>query len=328
VLPRVGRPVIPILITPDNECIQDTTVIIDYFEARGTEKSAYPDTPKQKLAALLLECFGDEWLGIYALHYRWDYGGEQRKFIAKEFGKTTLPEGNKFSRYLAYKFSSLLVTNTLKKAAGAHKATAPGIRKSYEALVAALDIHLKDYPYLLGDRPSIGDYGFIGLFYGHQYCDPYPSEYLHQHAPNIIKWVERMQFLKDAKYGDFLPNDEIPETLIPILQSMTREQFPVLKATLKQLDKWIENNPDTAEVKRFLGKHEYTIGGMKSQRQYISFSCWMIQRCFDYYNSVEDKTDLDEFLNSIGGKFLFENQTKNRLVFRDYKFFVEGQFEK
>jgi len=42
---------------------------------------------------------------------------------------------------------------------------------------------------------------------------------------------------------------------------------------------------------------------------------------------VEDKSELDEFLNSINGKSLFENQAKNRLIFRDYKFFIDGKYE-
>jgi len=327
VSPRIGKMMIPILITPEDECLQDTTVIIDHFEARNPKKSVYPETPKQKLAALLLECFGDEWLGIYALHYRWDYGGEQRKFTAKNFGQTSLPGGNKVTQYLAYKFVSLFITQTLKKAVGAHKAIAPAIRKSYETLVDALDIHFANYPYLLGNRPSIADYSFVGLFYGHQYRDPFPSKHLHETAPNVIKWIRRVQFLEDARYGDFLPNDEIPDTLIPILKCMTREQFPELEATVEVLDRWIENNPKAVEVDRFLGKHEYSIGGATGQRQYISFSCWMLQRCTDYYNSVEDKAQLDAFLASIDGNSLFDKQGKNRLVFKDYTFLVEGRSE-
>jgi len=41
----------------------------------------------------MLETFGDEWLGIYALHDRWNHEGEQREFAAKDFGKTSVPNG-------------------------------------------------------------------------------------------------------------------------------------------------------------------------------------------------------------------------------------------
>jgi len=162
---------------------------------------------------------------------------------------------------------------------------------------------------MLGDRPCIADYSFVGLFYGHQYRDPHPSKYLHKYAPNVIKWIERVQHLNDAKYGDFLPNDEIPDTLAPILKQMTREQFPELKATSEMLDRWIDENPDADEIKRFLGMHE---------RQYVAFSCWMHQRTVDYYNSVENKAELDGLLTSINGKDLFDNQAKNRVEYKDF----------
>ena len=73
VLPAVGRSVIPVVRLGDGTILQDTTVIIDHFEATEPGPSIYPQTPRQRLAALLLECFGDEWLVIPAMHYRWNY---------------------------------------------------------------------------------------------------------------------------------------------------------------------------------------------------------------------------------------------------------------
>jgi len=58
---------------------------------------------------------------------------------------------------------------------------------------------------------------------------------------------------------------------------------------------------------------------MTGKRQYVAFSCWMHQRAVDYYNSVEDKTGLDELLTSINGKYLFDNQAKNRVEYKNYK---------
>ncbi|MBL4870937.1 MAG: glutathione S-transferase N-terminal domain-containing protein, partial [Robiginitomaculum sp.] len=81
-LPRVGWPVIPVLVAPDDSTVQDTTDIIDYVEAREGGPSIYPTGPKQKLAALILELFGDEWLLIAAMYYRWTYNEE---FAYSEF---------------------------------------------------------------------------------------------------------------------------------------------------------------------------------------------------------------------------------------------------
>src|SRR6056297_2621150 len=55
ILPRVGWPVIPVVVTPDDETLQDSSDIIDALEQRFPEPAVYPEGPCQKLAALLLE---------------------------------------------------------------------------------------------------------------------------------------------------------------------------------------------------------------------------------------------------------------------------------
>ena len=70
IIPRTGVRYIPVVQTPDDKVIQDTTVIIDELESRFSDYSVYPQTPKQKQVALLLELYGDEWLLIPAMHYR------------------------------------------------------------------------------------------------------------------------------------------------------------------------------------------------------------------------------------------------------------------
>ena len=60
ILPKTGVRFIPVLITPEDEAVQDTTEIIDFLEARFPQASVYPDTPLQRLVALLFEIYGDE----------------------------------------------------------------------------------------------------------------------------------------------------------------------------------------------------------------------------------------------------------------------------
>jgi glutathione S-transferase len=62
--PRIGFPVIPVLLAPDNKAVQDTADIIDYVERTEQGRSVYPDGPVQKLVSLLLELYSDEWLVI------------------------------------------------------------------------------------------------------------------------------------------------------------------------------------------------------------------------------------------------------------------------
>ena len=90
IIPKTGVRFIPVVKTPDNEYLQDTTHIIDELEKSHTNKSVYPTKPKQRLVSLLLELFGDEWLLIPAMHYRWNY--DNSRFIYREFGKVVSPK--------------------------------------------------------------------------------------------------------------------------------------------------------------------------------------------------------------------------------------------
>ncbi len=91
IIPRTGVRDIPVVQTPDDQVYQDTTVIIDALEQRLDGDSVYPDTPCQKLVSLLLELYGDEWLLIPAMHYRWHYRDENYRFVIGEFGRMLLP---------------------------------------------------------------------------------------------------------------------------------------------------------------------------------------------------------------------------------------------
>ena len=96
IIPRTGVRYVPVLQTEDDTVIQDTTEIIDAMEAQFPERSVYPATPKQKLASLLLEVYGDEWLVIPAMHYRWNFPEKNEKFIYSAFGSMVLPSAPKF----------------------------------------------------------------------------------------------------------------------------------------------------------------------------------------------------------------------------------------
>lgn len=317
IVPKVGRPVIPVLDTDDGRTIQDTTCIIDHFEATVGGPSVYPDTPKQRLAALLLETFGDEWLVIPAMHYRWNYNEE---WVYGEFGATSAPEASK-AEQLAIGRERGASFKGFCPVLGINPQTIPAIEASYEALLADLDMHFTAHDYLLGSRPSIGDFGLIGPLYAHLYRDPASGEIMKRLAPRVADWVERMVIVQAPLSGEFLPDDEVPQTLIPILARMMAEQMPFLQTTAEMLAIWSATNPDS-ELPRSVGTAEFTIEGVKGQRIAPPFSLWMLQRALEYYRGLEDtdKSAVDEFLSTIKGTSAFRNFAMERpLAFKNFK---------
>lgn len=321
ILPRVGWPVIPVMVTPEGETLQDSSDIIDALEIRFPEAPVFPTTAKQRLAALLLEVYGDEWLKIPAMHYRWT---RNRDFAISEFGKITAPEltgeaqreaGERIARPFAGALPHLGVTPK----------TADAIEESYEGLLGELDRHFAVYEFLFGTRPSIGDFGLIGPLYAHQYRDPASGELMKRIAPNVARWVERMMKPPHPKGGEFLARDEVPATVMPVLQRMMREMIPVLVSTAHHFTKWVAEHPGTKdgteEVARAIGTHVFALGDAKENRAIFPFDLWMLQRPLDYMASLEagEKLRAAELLAEAGGETLMEFPPFPRLTRRNFK---------
>lgn len=90
VQPAVGKIIMPSIFRPDGTVLQDSSHIIDVYEAENRLKPIFPSTPQQLFASMLVELFADEWLPMASLHYRWNYPGNWN-FIIREFGTNALP---------------------------------------------------------------------------------------------------------------------------------------------------------------------------------------------------------------------------------------------
>jgi glutathione S-transferase len=64
-------PIIPLVVTPEEKGIQDSTPIIDPMEKLYPEPSIHPDDPVAGFISALIEEFGDEWGNKWMFHYRW-----------------------------------------------------------------------------------------------------------------------------------------------------------------------------------------------------------------------------------------------------------------
>ena len=318
---RVGFRMIPVLHTPDDELIQDTTVIIDHLEAILGEPSVYPTGAVQRLIALLFEVYGDEWLVIPAMHYRWAHNLD---YILEEFGKTVRPEASpEEQREVGAKISAPFRGSL--PLLGIDENTVPGIESAYEALLLQLNEHFASHWYLLGTRPSIGDYGLMGPLYAHNYRDPWSGDLMRRIAPNVARWIDLMN-TPAPNSGSFLADDEIPQTLLPMLEVMFAESMPALLATLDANANWIEANPDAEELPRAVGEHEFTIGGKRGKRMLRSFSQWMLQRPLNYYQSLEgdDRERADRLLDAVGGYECMQKEIRKPVTRRNNKLVAES----
>ncbi|HEY8606059.1 MAG TPA: glutathione S-transferase family protein [Noviherbaspirillum sp.] len=310
ILPRVGFPVIPVVIAPDDACLQDSTEIIDMLESRIGGPSVYPATPRQRLAALLLEVYGDEWLVIPAMHYRWHHN---REWAIRAFGALSAPDASpeqqrEIGARRAEPFANAAVL------LGAEPHMHASIESSYESLLAELSAHFEHHPFLFGDRPSIGDFGLFGPLYAHQYRDPASGEHMRRTAPRVAQWVERMQQPVPLA-GDFLPRDDLPATLLPVLRRMFSEQLPVLAESARLVREWMQAHPGE-NLPRTLGMHAFSLGGREGKRIVRPYSLWMLQRARDCYLSLDEggRREADALLRACGGDRFIDFDDPPRLA--------------
>lgn len=319
--PNTGMRMIPVVQTPEGEFIQDTTTIIDTLESRYPERSVYPQSPTQKLIALLLELYADEWLLLPAMHYRWHYKRSHLWFILKEFGASAMPNWPAAFQPFAGLLPAFYFGKMYKPVLGVSKKNRAAIEHWYEAFLGYFNTHLEQHRYLLGDRPSIADFGFVGPLYAHLYRDPYSGRLMKRLAPNVADWVERMMRGEEAK-GDFVEDDEIPITLLPILSHMLNTQYPVLRESVKRVAQKAQDEP-TKRLPRFLGKMTYELSGIEEQRYVNSYAQWMLQRPIHHYQSLghEPRQQVDKWLTRNAMQGLVDIDIPQKIEKRENKLY-------
>jgi len=63
--------IVPLVVTPEGEGIQDSTPIIERLEAQFPSPSIHPDDKALRFLSDLLEELADEWGNKWMFHYRW-----------------------------------------------------------------------------------------------------------------------------------------------------------------------------------------------------------------------------------------------------------------
>src|SRR5690606_24974547 len=154
------------------------------------------------------------------------------------FGRTRLPEASPEEQYAAGLEASAPFAGALPRL-GITEHSRAAIEASYLALLDELNLHFSRHDYLLGDRPSIGDFGLIGPLYAHLYRGPASRRSKQKRSALVARWVELMiRPAATSNDGDFLPNDRVTDTLLSNIKRMFDEQVPLLLDTARQREEW------------------------------------------------------------------------------------------
>ena len=317
--PRIGHAIIPLLLTPDGQVVQDSAEIIDHVDAHAPGPMARPQSPLQEFVSRVIELYADEWLLIVGMHYRWTYNDA---WMVAEFGRVAAPNATPQEQA---GIGEVLAAPARERASrlGVSEDTASGIEAHHEGFLADFSEHLRRHDFVLGGRPSLADFALYGVLQAVLFRDPESGAHMRRLAPLVVAWIERMDAAR-AGEGELLAGDEIPSTLLPILKRQMSEQLPVLADTASALETWSVAQPTGARIKRTLGTHEFTIGGRWGQRGIFTFPLWRLQRIQDLHRAMSgpDRARAGELLESVGGRELVDLRIPVRLARRDFRIVI------
>jgi glutathione S-transferase len=205
-------PLIPVLVDAEDNALQDSTPIIERLEAQYAEPSIVPDDAGLAFLSALIEDYADEWLNKAMFHYRWSYPEDQES-AAKRISDMIF-EGAEKPEGIEEQVRTRMIGRLYH--VGSSPETAPLIEGSFTRVVAILERMLGARDYLFGGKPSLADFGLAGQL-AQLLSDPTPGVLLKTQAPNVVRWIDRMEN-PDAT-GVFVPLAHVREDVAELLRT-------------------------------------------------------------------------------------------------------------
>jgi glutathione S-transferase len=268
-----GAGQVPVVVLSDGQSMTDTTPIIAWIETQCPEPAVIPGDPLQAFFSRLLEDYADEWLWRPAMHYRWDYRQDallgRRKLSDELMGHIPLPGSLK--RLLVSTRQRWLFT----RGDGVTRQTWDHVEGVYLRTLQQLETIFERRPYLLGERPSLADFGFFGSMFRHFGLDPTPSMIMREQAPGVYAWLARLWNARGSREAGQLVSG-IPDDWGPILDRVGGDYLPHLCANAEA---W------KAGHKRF----SLEIEGVRYERlRTARYRVWCLEQLRQHFESLPD----------------------------------------
>jgi glutathione S-transferase len=235
--PKVA--LLPTYVLPDEggemQAVCDSTPIIRLLEAEYQGRSVIPEDPAMAFIDCLLEDFADEWVTKYMFHYRWhlEADADNAGTLLPLFQKVNLPteQFNQFKPYITERQVGRL------HVVGSNDVTAPVIDASYKRLLRAMEAHLTQQPYLMGNRPGTSDFALYGQLTQLVGFDPTPRAIANSLSPRSVVYTGLMedQTGLEPKSNDWNTAETAPDTLKGILNEVGHVYAPALLANAQAM---------------------------------------------------------------------------------------------
>ncbi|MBI2739838.1 MAG: glutathione S-transferase family protein [Rhodospirillales bacterium] len=274
-------PLVPLVVTPDGEGIQDSTPVIERFEAAEPSLSTQDRT--LDFISALLEEYGDEWGNKWMFHYRWRYQPDVWSTAERIARQMMEGQGT-----LAVAQARAAVAERMVPRigfVGSNPTTEPTIEGSFKHALALIETHLQTRPYMLGARPAMADFGLWGQLY-ELATDPTPGAIMRASAPKVMAWVQRM--IEPKNEGSFEAWPALAPTLMPLLKEEVAGLFLP----------WSVAN--AAAIARGDKSFETTLSGAPWKQEPQKYHARSLAEIRRKYTAAKDAPGLDVILRESG----------------------------
>ena len=330
--PYMDRFIMPVIETPEGEIIQDGTDILEYLEGRGLGREPlFPQDSIIKAIALLFQLFGNEGLLRPAMHYRWNFDDENLDFLKVSFRDVMPAEMGAKGGDIGFERAS----GRMRKAAmafGVFPETFELIEESYAEFLKLFSAHLTQSYFLLGDKPTIGDYSLFNPLYAHLARDPKPAFLMKTSAPLVWNWVERMNrpevtqehTLVDPQ-ADMYSSNDVPDTLTALMRYIGEEYAAEFTAHVDFAENWLADQGDKPEkvkapLGRGIGFAEFKWRGRIISSVVMPYRFYLAQRLWDHFDgcNASDQKSIKELFNAAGLEAFLDKRPSRRVIRKDY----------
>lgn len=322
VLPKGKLATIPTLVTPEGEVIRDGAAIIEHFEATNGRPSQ-PTGPRQRIISALFDVIGTDGLLRPAMHYRWNFPEDNLAFVRYHFlhsQRDTPERAEKTEAMMDRMRYAAMIFGVTEHSQGV-------VESLYLDYLDALNGHFEQYPYLLGWRPSVGDFGLIAPMYAHLGRDPHPAKLMQQRAVSVHRWVERMnradqdvpEFFNAGT--EFIDDDEVPESLMTVLRILAEDFVPETLAAADAINGWLTENkpeagaPAVGRLAQAAGTATFAVRGETIEALAQPHRFYLLQRVQDDYASLSEteKAAVDVVLSKSGMTAILDAALNRRI---------------
>jgi glutathione S-transferase len=225
---KTGAVQMPAVELPDGRWMTDTTPMLAWLERQHPAPAVVPGDPLQAFASRLLEDHADEWLWRPALHYRWSFP-EDRRLLGDRIARE-LMRGIPLPHFAKRAFIQQRQLRTYVRGDGVGAETRAHVEAAYRRALALLEAVFGRRPFLLGERPTLADFGFMGPMFRHFACDPTPARIMRNEAPGVLAWVARTWNARASRLGGAALASGVPDDWGGILDEIGQTHLEQLCA--------------------------------------------------------------------------------------------------